>query len=658
MEVTTKNFNYEKAITLDLESSSDTEYRETVNRNIGSALDYLNEFQDAVLLINDQEAYEALFYIAKKLARSMLVVDLNLLVEKNCCELYSKLLLYLNFISSKLDFSKDVVVLDNANTNTTLDERRTSIFGCITYSIYMILNKLMDCKFANRFQNNHGIDSLILFLKDTDFLNRNLNLNINPIGAGDIGIIDELVFCLEALSQISDDFKQIWHELDAINVLFRVSSLKEAVYFNCYRTIANIANDQQLEEISNINDTIFLKLIEKFYKYTHNYRTHQIQLRNLKIFEDNKFKTITTHFISDKKGSKIPTYTILNCLYKLVLNDKLKLKLFYNTGFRENLKESLPKINQSELKYILAIIAQLTFNEKICKELRKDKQLLQLMNDIINEPKNTNAPIKNICHMINWNLFNKELRLNEFKKNQKDPIEYFKHVLFSYSSENKDLIIKLKNRFETMGYQIYLNQNETINFEEMTTSVEDSYVVVMCIDEKYRQNIYTQIEARYAYELQKPIIPFILQKDYENVRGWLSGAIKNKKCVTYYKLDFDESIKMLKYRLDMLESSVLNSQSTMNDKNEMFKRKKLPEHMNESEVNEWFINKNIDPLIEKFLKTCACDGQMLQQIYFMKINDPQFFNHSFKSVKDLNFMSLIKFSVELDKLFKNDIEDF
>jgi hypothetical protein len=378
----------------------------------------------------------------------------------------------------------------------------------------------------------------------------------------------------------------------------------------------------------------------------------------LKIFENNNLKTITVQFISDKKNSKISTHAILNSLYKLALNDKLKLKLFYNTSFKESLKESLPKLNQFELKYSLAIIAQLTFNDKICKDLKKDKQLLEFIKNTISDAKNKNASIKNICHMINWNLFNKDLRLNEFRRIQKDPIEYYKHILFSYSNENKDIIVKFKNRFEPMGYKIYLNTNEAINFEEMTTSVEDCYVVVMCIDEKYRQNIYTQIEARYAYELEKPIIPVILQKNYENVKGWLSGAVRNKKFVTYYKLDFDETVKMLKYRLDMLESSVINSQSTINEKNEIFKRKKLPEHMNESEVNEWFINANIDPLIIEFLKTCACDGQILQQIYFMKVNDPQFFNHSFKSVKDLTFLSLIKFSVELDKLFKDGFEDF
>lgn len=57
------------------------------------------------------------------------------------------------------------------------------------------------------------------------------------------------------------------------------------------------------------------------------------------------------------------------------------------------------------------------------------------------------------------------------------------------------------------------------SLDSMAKAVENSYCVLMCITEKYRQSVNCQSEAQYAYKLGRPIIPCILQKGYENVTG-------------------------------------------------------------------------------------------------------------------------------------------
>ena len=49
----------------------------------------------------------------------------------------------------------------------------------------------------------------------------------------------------------------------------------------------------------------------------------------------------------------------------------------------------------------------------------------------------------------------------------------------------------------------------------MANAVENSYCVLVCMSEKYKMSPNCRLEAEYSVQLNKPIIPLILQNNYK-----------------------------------------------------------------------------------------------------------------------------------------------
>ena len=77
--------------------------------------------------------------------------------------------------------------------------------------------------------------------------------------------------------------------------------------------------------------------------------------------------------------------------------------------------------------------------------------------------------------------------------------------------------------------------------------------VLVCVTENYRQSIYCQIEAKHAFRLNKPIIPLIIQQDYEDPHGWLGSIMDDRVFINFMKYDFEESLKRLKNEIDLIK---------------------------------------------------------------------------------------------------------
>jgi hypothetical protein len=66
----------------------------------------------------------------------------------------------------------------------------------------------------------------------------------------------------------------------------------------------------------------------------------------------------------------------------------------------------------------------------------------------------------------------------------------------------------------------------------------------MCITEKYKQSPNCRLEAEYAVNLNKPIVPLIVQKSYK-ADGWLGLIMGSKIFVYFTKYDYQECMRRL-----------------------------------------------------------------------------------------------------------------
>lgn len=106
-------------------------------------------------------------------------------------------------------------------------------------------------------------------------------------------------------------------------------------------------------------------------------------------------------------------------------------------------------------------------------------------------------------------------------KKEKDEESIKKHLMISYNKMSRDLCLEIKKTLEAGGYKIWIDV-ESIHgssLESMANAVENSAGVLMCMTENYKQSSNCRAEAEYAFQLNKPIIPLIMQKGYR-ADGW------------------------------------------------------------------------------------------------------------------------------------------
>ena len=96
----------------------------------------------------------------------------------------------------------------------------------------------------------------------------------------------------------------------------------------------------------------------------------------------------------------------------------------------------------------------------------------------------------------------------------------------SYNSATRHLCLKIKQELESIGLKVWIDVDDISgsSLESMANAVETSEAILMCVTEKYRQSNNCQFVAQYAFKLNKPIIPLIMQENYYNVGGWLGDV--------------------------------------------------------------------------------------------------------------------------------------
>ncbi len=93
--------------------------------------------------------------------------------------------------------------------------------------------------------------------------------------------------------------------------------------------------------------------------------------------------------------------------------------------------------------------------------------------------------------------------------------------MISCNSHSRDLCLKIKKKLEENSFPVWIDTERIhgSSLESMANAVESSFVVLMCMNEMYKQSSNCRAEAEYAYKLGKPIIPLIMQKGYDP-NGW------------------------------------------------------------------------------------------------------------------------------------------
>jgi serine/threonine protein kinase len=118
--------------------------------------------------------------------------------------------------------------------------------------------------------------------------------------------------------------------------------------------------------------------------------------------------------------------------------------------------------------------------------------------------------------------------------------EYLFHATLSYDRANIELVKKIRNRLQELGFKIWYDSPEH-NQQKSSISakaavIENSEAFLYCMSNSYKDSEVCHAEANYAHQLKKPMIALMCEQEY-TADGWLGFLLGTKLWygVCYFK---------------------------------------------------------------------------------------------------------------------------
>ena len=314
--------------------------KEILLLTIKEAVDYVTRIDESTRVFEDANGYAALIYIGKFIGYYTPIVDFTMFVAKGFEVFIANLMNHFYEIRNEMNFLLDIDAY-YAEKAETLDQKRTLVLTYLLYTTNQIILKSVE--FCVQFVLKGGLKAYLNFLSDEKYIRTNFDALIHDIGRVSHSLFDYITLNLYTLStKTCDDFKQTWNDLDSVNVLLKVAKLKKSTEFNAYRAISCIADDKQIEsltEVYSIIDTIVHYLIackndfinERFNRseYQVNFKGSVLKCKYHAVFTDERI-------LLGMKG-------FLDSLYQLSVNDTVRNDIYFKKDVKDCLKTFLSK---------------------------------------------------------------------------------------------------------------------------------------------------------------------------------------------------------------------------------------------------------------------------------------------------------------------------
>ncbi|XP_066274731.1 uncharacterized protein [Branchiostoma lanceolatum] len=128
-----------------------------------------------------------------------------------------------------------------------------------------------------------------------------------------------------------------------------------------------------------------------------------------------------------------------------------------------------------------------------------------------------------------------DLKLHDLRDSRLKPLPdgFTYHIMISYSWAQQDVIIKVKEHLNKVGYRVWLDKDEMggTMLESMARGVRSSAIVIVAFSEDYVISENCKREANFARDQRREIVPLKMTPYYPD--NWLGMLISGK-----YYVDF------------------------------------------------------------------------------------------------------------------------
>lgn len=447
---------------------------------------FFEKQKDLEKCFDSQEAYDYFanlnFIFAGKIDSFIKLQEIGRLHRGN--ELLCEILIKLSSICDKLEFgSLREPPFGYSYVKTTLNERR------IYFLLYTlrIINRLVPVSldFRDMLIKQNGLKALLDMVKSEAFIQ-----NLFKYDQASVGYI---IYNISWLSKNADSNKKLWHALNTIEILLNFSKKIDKSRIFIYMIICNVVDDKDIENITEIKQ--ITEAVSKMFIDCVNMQEKQYMKNEFIDDENNTKHEFSIKYIRDDQDKvKVSVTGLLLTLYRISLNDQIKWNLFNTKGLVEAIKKLVNEGNDVEKQYALRLLTQLCFEDKVLVELRKDIKFNEFVAVLFKEENITFKRLYQTCEQYLWLI--KEKTIGEYKIDDDQ-------IIITLASTSRPLGLKLKSVLEQNKFEVWIDHDETKSIEEIAQAIEESTVVLICVDEKYRQSVSCQAEAQFAYKLKK-----------------------------------------------------------------------------------------------------------------------------------------------------------
>uniref|UniRef100_A0A0B7AZE4 TIR domain-containing protein n=1 Tax=Arion vulgaris TaxID=1028688 RepID=A0A0B7AZE4_9EUPU len=224
---------------------------------------------------------------------------------------------------------------------------------------------------------------------------------------------------------------------------------------------------------------------------------------------------------------------LIQALSGLSRNDKVK-KVLVQKGVLDLIPKILDAGSEVEQETSAHLLWELSFDPENRIKIPQDINMMKTVKDLSKQAnKKIARSAQGVLLVIGMEKDEDKLKAKKKKKKKKSTLKESKessgHVMISYNWSDQNKLIEIRDELRKHSYSTWMDIDNISGstLQAMAEAVEQADVVLICMSEKYKESPNCRSEAEYAFSLQKPIIPLLMQSEYK-ADGWLGILLGTK----------------------------------------------------------------------------------------------------------------------------------
>ena len=219
----------------------------------------------------------------------------------------------------------------------------------------------------------------------------------------------------------------------------------------------------------------------------------------------------------------------------------------------------LVRVQQVALEILLA----LSFNNAACSTLKDNSHFVHHLRTLASRVDTGLSGLQRAAEGLLWKLEREEQAIT-----QVTTLTSFRYdIMISYSHKDQQICLRIHEQLVKDGFRVWFDRDclRGSTMMGMADAIENSECVLICMSNAYKQSVYCQSEAHYAFERRCRLIPAIVESNYKP-DGWLGITVSGKIYVDFTRMGFEFAYERLKSELSEEEQPRwLNELSTKSE---------------------------------------------------------------------------------------------